>query len=65
MNPWTALLKPIRSRPGDVERPKRPVRRPVDRFKAKPAAALVLTETRFKDRPYVRLLPIIVVDFYA
>ena len=60
MNPWTALLEPIRSRPGDPLRapPALPPKRT-----AVAAAALVVTDSGIHDRPDVRLLPIIAIDF--
>lgn len=61
VNPWTALMQPIRSRPGD------PLRKPPDspQGSALPvaAAAMVVTATGVFDRPDIRLLPIIVIDF--
>jgi hypothetical protein len=60
MNPWTALLQPIRSRPGErVQPPKAPIPRAVPVA----AAALVVTPTADPERPDVRLLPIIIYDF--
>jgi len=60
VNPWTALMQPIRSRPGD--RPRTPPSPPAKR-KAVAAAALVITYSGVHDRPDVRLLPIIAIDF--
>lgn len=64
MNPWTALLQPIRSRPGDPLRGVSSL--PSTQAKSitpVAAAALVVVDSGIFDMPYVRLVPIIVYDF--
>jgi hypothetical protein len=59
MNPWTALLQPLQSRPGDPT-PKAPrAQRPAQPRKPVAAAALVVTH----ETGDARLLPIIAIDF--
>lgn len=68
MNPWTALMQPIRSRPGDRlrEPPKRHAReRSVDGYTIRAAAALVVTYSAKQAVPDIRLLPIVAVEFAA
>jgi hypothetical protein len=60
-NPWDALLRPIRSRPGEPLPP--PPKAPIPRTVPVAAAALVVTDSGVFDRPIARLVPIIVYDF--
>lgn len=68
MNPWTALMEPIRSRPGDRLRapPEIPSRKhSADGYTIRAAAALVVTYTAKNAVPDIRLLPIVAVEFHA
>lgn len=66
MNPWAALMTPIRSRPGN---PLPEVPELADKALtngeqiARAAAAVVVTDTGIFDRPDVRLVPVIAIDF--
>lgn len=67
MNPWAALLEPIRTRPGTpVRAPARPQSAPVihtsDGLRFKCGAALVVTPTG-RPEPHVELRPVVVVEF--
>ena len=61
VNPWTALLQPIRSRPGE---PLQPPKAPIPRAVPVAAAALVVTPSAYPEHPEMRLVPIIVYDFW-
>lgn len=68
MNPWSALITPPETVPG------KPLRKPpsapsmshsADGYTAKPAAALVVTDSGVSGRPFVRLVPIVAIEFTA
>jgi hypothetical protein len=61
MNPWAALLQPIRSRPGDP--PPTPPQAPKPAPVPVAAAAVVVTHATSFCAEDVRLAPIIVYDF--
>ncbi|WP_196300840.1 hypothetical protein, partial [Streptococcus pneumoniae] len=63
--PWTALLNAPATQPGKPLRKPPSVSRSADGFTAKPAAALVLTDSGIADRPHVRLVPIVAIEFTA
>lgn len=64
MNPWTALMQPLVSRPGDVPRkPPRAASRThsADGYTVRPAAAVVVTETSYGTD--IHLVPVIALEF--
>jgi len=65
MNPWTALLNAPATQPGRPYRKPPSVSHSADGYTAKPAAALVLTDSGIADRPHVCLVPIVAIEFTA
>lgn len=66
MNPWTALINTPATQPGKALR-KQPgapsMSHSADGYTAKAAAAVVVTDSGIADRPHVRLVPIVAIEF--
>ncbi len=68
MNPWTALINAPAAQPGKPLRkqPSAPsMSHSADGYTAKAAAAMVITYSGIADRPHVRLVPIVAIEFTA
>ena len=65
MNPWTALLNAPATQPGKPLRKPPSVSHSADGYTAKAAAALVVTDSGVSGRPFVRLVPIVAIEFTA